>query len=66
MTSVDTGEILDAEVISKTCEICLHSKLDKTSSQFELWQQNHIKENECLANFDGPSTSMETVAAKAI
>ena len=66
VTSVDIGEILDAEVISKTCEICQHSKLDKTSSEFELWQQNHIQKHECLANFDGPSTSMETAAAKAI
>ena len=64
--SIDTGEILDAEVVSKTCEICQRCKYDKNSTEFEQWQEEHISKGECQCNFDGPSTNMETAAAKAI
>ena len=39
--SIDTGEILDAEVVSKTCEICQRSFLDRKSAEFESWEQKH-------------------------
>ena len=64
--SIDTGEVLDAEVISKTCEVCQRSCLGKTASEFQNWQQKHKESGKCLRNFDGPSTGMETAAAKAI
>ena len=64
--SIDTGEILDAEVVSKTCEICQRSTLDRKSAEFESWEQKHKESGQCYCNFDGPSTGMETAAAKAI
>jgi len=64
--SVDTGEALDAKVISKTCEICQRSKLDKSSTDFETRQQQHKDSGNCFCNFDGPSTGMETAAAKCM
>ena len=64
--SVDTGEVLDAEVISKTCHTCQRSSVSKNAEEFKQWQEKHIKDGECLCNFEGPSTGMETAAARAI
>ena len=63
---IDTGEILDAEVTSKTCETCQRSPYTKDSAKCKKWQEKHISEGKCFRNFDGPSTGMETAAAKAI
>lgn len=64
--SVDTGEILDAEVISKVCETCQRSTLDKNSPEYALWLQQHKESGNCFCNFEGPSTGMETAAAKTL
>ena len=66
VVSIDTGEILDAEVITKTCETCQRSPYLKDSAEFKQWQEKHISEGKCFRNFDGPSTGMETAATKAI
>ena len=63
--SVDTGEILNAEIVSNTCEACQRSVLDKTFVDFQNWQEQHKKGN-CFCNFDGLNAGMETAAAKAI
>ena len=64
--SVDTGEILDAEIISKTCEVCDRCCLDKTSKEFETRKTEHVKSGKCLSKYEGSSTGMETAAAKKI
>ena len=66
MVSIDTKEVLDAEVISKTCKTCQWSPYLKDIAEFEQWQEKHISEGKCFKNFDGPSTGMETAATKAI
>ena len=63
---VDTGKILDAAVISKSCEICEKSLLEKTSPEYEEWKKEHQEQGKCLCNHKGPSSSMETAAAKII
>ena len=64
--SIDTEEILDAEIICKTCKTCQRSPYPKDSAECKQWQKKHISEGKCFRNFDGPSTDMETAAAKAI
>ena len=64
--SIDTGEILDAEVISKTCEACQRAPYSKGTLEYKQWLEKHTRERKCFKNFDGPSTGMETAAAKAI
>jgi len=49
--SVDTGEIFDAEVVSKTYETCQRSALDKSKSDFETWQQQQHKDGKCPLQF---------------
>ena len=66
MVSIDTGEILNAEVISKTCETCQQSSYPKDSAEFKQQQKKYISEGKCFRNFDEPSTGMDTAAAKAV
>ena len=64
--SVDTGEILDAVVLSKTCSTCQKHRAEKTPEEFEIWQLQHKNDGECEQNFDGPSANMETAASKIL
>jgi len=64
--SVDTGAILDAVVLSKTCSACQKHLAEKNPEEFKLWQLKHKEDGECEQNFDGPSTNMETAAAKLL
>ena len=61
--SVDTGEVLDIEVLSKVCEICKQNKAKRDESAFEEWRTNHKAEGSCQANYEGSSPNMETEAA---
>ena len=64
--AIDTGKILDAAVISKLCKICNKSLVDKSSSAYAAWKTKHREKGKCLCNHEGPSTNMETAAAKMI
>ena len=59
--SVDTGEVLDAVSLSKDCQTCIKNK-DKDDE----WKRCHVESGLCEKNFDGPSSSMETAAAKIL
>ena len=59
--SVDTGEVLDAHILSKDCSICA-----KNSGADDEWKKHHIESGQCEKNCEGPSTSMETEAAKVM
>eukprot|EP00795_Rhopilema_esculentum_P003937 gene3937-15264_t len=61
--SVDTGEVLDIEVLAKVCEICKQNKARKDESAFEKWKTNHKAEGSCQANHESSSPNMETEAA---
>ena len=63
MISVDSGEVLDIEVLSKVCEICKQNKAKKDESAFKEWKTNHKAEGSCQANYEGSSPNMETEAA---
>ena len=64
--SVDTGQILDAVVLSKSCPTCEKNRNAKSREDFDAWYVQHKESGNCQQNFDGPSTSMETEAAKII
>ena len=59
--SVDTGEVLDVEVLSKDCSVC-----SKNVNADDSWKKSHFESGECEKNCDGPSTSMEIAAAKIL
>lgn len=57
--SVDTGEVLDYHVLSKSCQKCALKKGKCTDEEFEEW----LLEHECDINFTGSSPAMEAEGA---
>ena len=55
--SIDTGKILDVEILSQACKQCaLHEHLDKNSLEYLRWRADHVT---CKANFKGSAPAME-------
>jgi len=61
--SVDTGEVLDYHVLSKTCQKCALKKYNVSEQAFELWREQHVNDAECDINFIGSSQAMEAEGA---
>ncbi|XP_041472696.1 uncharacterized protein LOC121421961 [Lytechinus variegatus] len=60
--SMDTGEVLDFEVLSKICKECeVRKDWDREGDEYREWWEGH--EEECLANHEGSSGMMEVEAA---
>jgi len=58
--SLETGQVLDYEVLSRKCSACQHKaleNLDVESQEFQDWYENHLPD--CQANFDGSAPAME-------
>ncbi|GFT95622.1 uncharacterized protein TNCV_310391 [Trichonephila clavipes] len=53
--SIDTGKVLDLEVMSKWCRNCNTSKSSGKSK--------HVKKHQCSCNHQGSAGSMESVGA---
>ena len=65
--SVDTGEVLDYHVLSKSCQKCtLKRGRCNSDEEFQEWRMEHIASNECHINFHGSSPAMETEGAKVL
>ena len=65
--SVDTGEVLDYHVLSKSCQTCtINRGRYNSDDEFEEWQIEHIASGECDINFHGSSPAMETEGAKVL
>lgn len=58
VTSVDTGKVLDVEVLSKYCSGCQRNKGSE--------EKKIAHEVNCLKNYEGTSGGMETVAAVTV
>jgi hypothetical protein len=65
MMSVDTGEVLDYHVLSKSCQQCLLKKslFKHDLEKFEEWKVDHVNNGDCHVNFEGSSPAMEAEAA---
>lgn len=61
--SIDSGEVLDVEVLSKECLGCrTWSTKDKSSASYISWKASH----NCSINYEGSSKCMEPVGAGRI
>ncbi|KAF8789486.1 hypothetical protein HNY73_007419 [Argiope bruennichi] len=61
--SVDTGEVLGVEILSKDCIGCRKwNKKDKSSVEYQLWKADHI----CCINYHGSSNNMEPIGTGRI
>ena len=65
--SIDSGEVLDYHVLSKSCQKCAlkRSKCDN-DEEFEEWKIEHEALNDCDINFEGSSPAMESEGAKIL
>ena len=62
---VDTGEVVDFEVLSLHCHGCKkHQNDDKASDAYTLWKKKH--EIQCQLNFEGTAGGMEGKGAMNI
>ena len=64
--SVDTGRVLDAEVLSRYCQSCVRNEKLKTSDRYKFEQFKTSHEQECLINHKGSAPAMEMVGAESI
>ena len=62
--SMDTGKVLDVEVMSRSCKPCNQNKdLENTDpNAFAVWKANHT----CSMNYQGSAPNMEVTGAKKI
>lgn len=59
--SMDSGKILDAEAMSRSCKQCqLHSHLDQKSEEYLRWKADHT----CKIDFKGSAPAMEPQGAE--
>lgn len=66
--SVDTGEVLDYHVMSKSCQKCTlkESQCEGGDGTFEEWRRQHVASGECDINFTGSSQAMEAEGAAVL
>ncbi|KAJ4449279.1 hypothetical protein ANN_00677 [Periplaneta americana] len=64
VVSIDTGKVLDAQVLSKYCTTCSTRKKSLNKNEEEQWEQNHAKS--CCKNYHGSSGGMEAAGMKLI
>ena len=62
--SLDSGKVIDTEVMSRYCKGCKnYEKIKKTNpAKFEKWQTNHV----CKLNHSGSAAGMEITGATRI
>lgn len=64
---MDTGEVVDLHVLSKTCEDCkAWDWMNPTSETYLAWKQEHEASGKCRSNYSGSSPAMEMKAAEVI
>jgi len=65
--SVDTGEVLDHHVLSKSCQSCSVKKAQcSCGEEFEEWHMEHVASGDCDVNFRGCSPAMEAEGAAVL
>ena len=61
---MESGKILDVEVLSRYCKICQHKQETLEPYEFGEWYDTH--QESCRANHDGTSPMMEVECAVRI
>ncbi|XP_058973629.2 uncharacterized protein [Pocillopora verrucosa] len=66
--SIDTGEVLDYHVMSKSCRKCSlkNSQCEGNVEEFEEWRREHVASGDCDINFEGSSPAMEAEGASVL
>lgn len=59
----DTGFVIDCEVLSNFCEVCVKKDKSLSPADFHVWKLTH---RNCKKNYNGNSGGMETEAARRL
>ena len=61
--SWETGQVLDVEVLSKSCKVCKEAEISmgSESEEFLEWLAKH--QDSCYSNYTGSSPAMEAEGA---
>ena len=63
--SMETGKVLDTEILTQFCKQCtLHENSVKLSLSYDIWRAEHS--SKCTANFKGSSGAMEPAGIEAM
>ena len=62
--SIDTGKVVDAEVLTKFCKQCKRHEDDEDTPENIAWRADH--QSKCKANFRGSAPAMEPEGALRI
>ena len=62
--SIDTGKVVDAEVLTKFCKQCKRHEDDEDTPENIAWRADH--QSKCKANFCGSAPAMEPEGALRI
>ena len=63
--SMDTGKVLDTEILTQYCKSCsLHEKDNKDTVAHQVWKAEHAAK--CTSNFKGLSGAMEPAGLESI
>ena len=62
--SIDSGKIIDIEVMSKMCKVCENKQEIVSSEEFKTWYKGH--EQSCSANYEESAPMMEVAGAVRI
>lgn len=60
--SVDSGKVIDIEVMSSYCVTCRKLKKMQKGHEYESLKADHV----CQCNFEGSSAKMESIGASRI
>lgn len=65
---VNTGLVLDYELLSKFCYACIMAEKNygEGSDMYKTWYEEHFASGTCNTNYDGSSKKMETEAASRL
>lgn len=62
--SMDTGKVVDVEVLSKFCKLCKMHEDDDDTPENNAWKIDH--KSKCKTNFEGSAPAMEPEGARRI
>lgn len=62
--SIDTGEIVDVEIMSRHCRMCEMKRRELEDEKFSEWYESH--KSECGLNHNGTAPAMESEGVKRI
>ena len=64
---METGQVIDAHVLSRVCPECqVWESRDRSTEMYKKWKEEHEKSGKCQCNFKGSAPAMEAEGASVL